>query len=363
MNDIADSGQLPDKPSLEQLRKQAKELRASERFPSLSDAQHELARRYGFASWPKLKSRVEQITLRRLIQDGEPGPVAALLKSTPGLAASPFDEGDTPLHVAAEENRPDVVELLVRHGAKFDARYFESAHTPLSWAVTSWCFEAARRLVELGDEPDLFCAAGLGDLVRVQAFWADGQLKPNPSHTGSSRVTEDWKPLPRPPESQPDQVSDALYIACRADRFDVAKWLVEHGGDPNFRAYIGATCLHWAEFSLNPALCALMREYGGSDEMLDYEFQATPRQFPVMIFSGWGFHWRLPSLVQTNPDLVRVETPTGTPLHAAARSGQARSVQTLLSAGADRNARDPKGKTPADVAEAKGHRELAAALR
>jgi hypothetical protein len=42
---------LPPHPSLEYLRKQAK-TRKRARSIALSQAQHELAREYGFASWP-----------------------------------------------------------------------------------------------------------------------------------------------------------------------------------------------------------------------------------------------------------------------------------------------------------------------
>jgi ankyrin repeat protein len=57
---------LPAAPSLEQLRKQAKEL-VRERTTGgeplrLSDAQREVAREYGFASWPRLKAYVERVS-------------------------------------------------------------------------------------------------------------------------------------------------------------------------------------------------------------------------------------------------------------------------------------------------------------
>jgi hypothetical protein len=77
MSDPTTSGQLPARPSLEQLRKQAKELlrdcrngdaaaldRVRRHKPqaadlSLADAQFALAREYGFESWPKLVHHVE----------------------------------------------------------------------------------------------------------------------------------------------------------------------------------------------------------------------------------------------------------------------------------------------------------------
>ena len=55
------AGELPDQPSLEQLRKQAKDLRRAEGI-GLSAAQLVVARRYGFASWTRLKRHVEVVT-------------------------------------------------------------------------------------------------------------------------------------------------------------------------------------------------------------------------------------------------------------------------------------------------------------
>ena len=57
------SRQLPPRPNLEHLRKQARErleqLQQQDRSAQLADAQHALAREYGFASWPALKAGVE----------------------------------------------------------------------------------------------------------------------------------------------------------------------------------------------------------------------------------------------------------------------------------------------------------------
>jgi hypothetical protein len=59
------ASRLPARPSLEQLRKQAKErlytLRAADPATTLADAQYVLAREYGFESWPKLVRHVEAV--------------------------------------------------------------------------------------------------------------------------------------------------------------------------------------------------------------------------------------------------------------------------------------------------------------
>ena len=348
--------------NLEQLRKQAKELRASGAHGTLAQAQRALAQQHGYASWARLKRTLELQELLRLVEEGDAASAAALLAASPALARATFEDGSTPLHVAAGENRPELVEVLVRHGAPLHAAYGKSAHSALSWALTCWSYPAAERLVELGVEPDLFCAAGLGRLDLVQGFWPGEVLRPRPSRTGSSRYTEAGEPLPRPPRRDADQVSDALYLACRCDRLEVARWLLDHGADPNWRGYAGATCLAWAEFSENAELCALLRARGGSDTLLDHGYQAVPRVFPLMVYAGWGFPRRLLARLQQDPSLVQARGGRGTVLHAAAESGQEASVRILLHFGADREARDREGRTAAALARAKGHAALGSLL-
>ena len=59
------SRELPPNPNLEHLKKQAKnllhELKQEQPTLQLSDAQHAIAKQYGFASWPKLKAHVESL--------------------------------------------------------------------------------------------------------------------------------------------------------------------------------------------------------------------------------------------------------------------------------------------------------------
>ena len=71
------SRQLPEQPNLDHLRKQAKallaELQQRDSSLRLADAQHELARSYGFASWPKLKVYVDG---RSIVVPSSPHPLA-----------------------------------------------------------------------------------------------------------------------------------------------------------------------------------------------------------------------------------------------------------------------------------------------
>ena len=98
--DSAPTRSLPHKPSLPQLRKQAKELRKSyqagqlaavaeverfERSPgqasfTLVDAQRVLARSYGFPSWKELKQHVDGLNVKALCEAADAGDVATVRK-------------------------------------------------------------------------------------------------------------------------------------------------------------------------------------------------------------------------------------------------------------------------------------------
>jgi hypothetical protein len=82
MSTPVSSGNLPENPSLEQLRKQAKELLASGAHADLAAAQRALALQYGFPSWPKMKTAVEAAMLRRGIGNGDADGVRKLLESS-----------------------------------------------------------------------------------------------------------------------------------------------------------------------------------------------------------------------------------------------------------------------------------------
>jgi ankyrin repeat protein len=138
---------LPDRPSLEQLRKQAKErlaaLRDTDPSVNLAAAQHALAREYGFDSWPKLVHHVESVQpAHRMLQpaalksdekllwspgrgtdvwaliqacaSGDLPAVKALIARDPSLARAHYDYRK-PLYFAVRENRVDVVRFLLEH--------------------------------------------------------------------------------------------------------------------------------------------------------------------------------------------------------------------------------------------------------
>ena len=138
---------LPDKPNLNQLKKQAKELlnafhvgqpeavaevRAhygavppGPETVHLSDAQLVIARAYGFASWPRLKAFVDGMTISRFmaaVQAGDLESVRAMLRQRPELVRmdTAGNNEHRGLHYAVLRRDATMVRLLMQSGA--DAR-------------------------------------------------------------------------------------------------------------------------------------------------------------------------------------------------------------------------------------------------
>lgn len=358
---------LPARPSLEWLRKsaksQSKSIHVRDPKAKLASAQLAVARRYGFASWRKLKEHIDSVrvderapALFDAIRDNDATAVAQLLDANPKLVAARTDAGETPLHVAAENADAALVELLLKRGADRDLKYGESAHNAMSWAVTVGNFDAAEAIVRAGAKPDLFCAAGIGKLELVQAFFdRDGHVRPGASQTGGSRFAPGGSRLPRPPSEPRDIVSDALYIAARNGRADVVRFLLGRGADVAFHAYMGATPLHWAYFSASRDVIDVLLAAGSDPDALDDTYRCTPRAFGICVASSWGFTHLVKRQLDVDRSLVSIQCGRGSPLHEAARAGHVPIVIMLLLAGADPHARDPGGKTPAQVARAAKH--------
>jgi ankyrin repeat protein len=356
---------LPDRPSLEYLKKLAKDrleaLRRANPGARLADAQLAVAREQGFTSWRALRARLDRAPrtaspdrvgeLFGAIARGDEAAVRRLLDAEPPLANARDAEGQTPLLAAVDADRAGLIPVLLSRGADPGGVYAHSAHTPLSWAVTAESFESARALIRGGVEPDLFCAAGLGDVERIRAFFsADGRLEPGASKTGSSRFGPDGIRLPCPPASAAEVVADALYIACRGGHEDAARELLTHGPDLAFRAFAGGTALHWAHFAGAWAVAALLVRHGADPTLRDPVLGCTPEAFGICVPASWGWVSKVRQRLAEDRRLAHAASARGGPLHEAARAGALEVVKLLLDAGADPGRRNAEGKTALDLA-------------
>jgi ankyrin repeat protein len=151
--------QLPDNPNLDWLRKQAKrrlaDLRRSNPDAQLSDAQLELAREYGFASWRAMKAHIDSLTIEgQLFQAARNGDAAALTKLLDEhpdklhARAKPYDM--TLLHAGARHLA--IVDILLNRGLEVNARESGDNTYAMHWAAAAGALDVVRRLADAGGD-------------------------------------------------------------------------------------------------------------------------------------------------------------------------------------------------------------------
>src|SRR5215472_12341554 len=193
---------LPAKPHLEHLKKQAKELLrdyllrtpdAIERFrslgfesvtaPKLADAQHVIAREYGYAAWPRLKEHVESLgrltpaeQLSAAVCASNANRVARVLTDHPELKAqlnepmADYGGGMPALLAAVQRTDRKTIDVLLRAGSDINVR-------SQGWAggrgVLDECLpELAAFLMERGALVDAHSASRLGMFEKLKELVA-----------------------------------------------------------------------------------------------------------------------------------------------------------------------------------------------
>ena len=181
------SRQLPEKPNLEYLKKQAKELLRTMRQGKLADAQHTLANEYGFATWAKLKSHVESLglspaeALKAAVCDRDAARVREVLDRYPELRARIDDPlpdyafGQPALFAAVQRSDRATIDVLLRAGANIEKRTEWWAG---GFGVLDDCDpDMAEFLTERGAALDAHSASRLGMMAELRELVAaDPQL-------------------------------------------------------------------------------------------------------------------------------------------------------------------------------------------
>ena len=420
------SRDLPAHPSLEYLKKQAKDLlhklqradsKATERLrrlgltsaaqhAKLSDAQHAIAREYGFSTWAKLKNHVELLACTFLLADalkaavivGDALRVEFLLERHPELKARINDPlpdygfGDTPLFAAVQHSHRGVIDVLLRAGANINGR----THW---WAGSFGVLDDAARadrptwlapyLIERGAIVDVHAATALkmfeklkelvsADPALVHARGGDGQtaLHFAPTTEIAEYLLEkgaNINALDIDHESTPaqymvrDRQDVARYLVTRGCRNDILMaaalgdlQLVHHhiAGDPsclrmtvseeyfpmkNPRA--GGTIYIWT-LGMHKAAHSIAREFGHED-IFRLLMDRSPEELKLGLACELGDESVFKSLLARRPDLAK-ELSDGDrrKVAYAAQSNNTGAVRLMLSAGWPVDARGQHGATP-----------------
>jgi len=323
---------LPTDASLVQLRKQAKELRDTS-GSTLAEAQLTLARRHGFASWPRLKHHLE---------------VVARFSRGPDTVPALADRGDEFLRLAC-----------LRYGGDDGAP---------SWS-------AARRL--LAEHPEIrgasiHAAAATAAVDEVRRFVAA-----SPGAAAAQGGPFAWEPLLYLAYARHDPAIDRDAVLATAGL------LLDHGADPDagylwhglptpFTVLTGT----FGEGELGPeaqprhphapALAELVLAAGAdpNDGQSLYNRQFEPDDDHLVVLfahglgTGDGGPWRrrLGDAVDTPAEMVRRQ------LRWAVVRDMGDRVRLLLAHGVDPAAPFADGRTPAWMAAVHGHRDVLARL-
>ncbi len=176
------SRELPQKPNLQYLKKQAKELLRGMRQGKLADAQHTLANEYGFPTWAKLKSHVEALglspaeALKAAVCDSDAPRVREILERHPELRAK-IDEplpnygfGQHALFAAVQRSDRATIDVLLHAGADIRKRTEWWAG---GFGVLDDCDPSlAEFLMERGAVLDAHSAARLGWMPKLRELVA-----------------------------------------------------------------------------------------------------------------------------------------------------------------------------------------------
>jgi len=304
---------LPERPNLRHLKDQAKDLLKSGAARSIADAQFQIARLYGFASWPKLKAHVDSLKeigqLKQAIDRNDLRQVMTLMTRNPELHRAPLGYGkDGPLTWVAE--------CRVPWEPPGQARL----------AIARWMIENGSDVHQGGDGPLMRAALNGYRITMIELLVSYG-----------ADVNALWHgnfPI--------------IFAPCESVDPVALKCLLEHGANPNppggtsaLDYLIGtyhrspqrlATCIELllaagglTRYDAPPVLEILRGRIDRLAELIDADPSLLGRQFPELDCGSTGAR--------------RLLLQGATLLHVAAEFGIPEAAKLLLDRGADVNGR------------------------
>lgn len=254
---------------------------------------------------------------RRLVEEGDVPGLQALLAEYPGLSQA-RDPGGTLLHYATgmptvswPATAPEIVSVLAAAGADLDAGEWPdgTGETPLIHAVSVDNVGVARRLLELGADPEREGRhhQGIDTALGYALFYLPDPRTP-PQEADAPTLLLQWGcrvPLPLAaalgrvdalrdglPHASPEEAGRALVFAAHRGRTDAVRACLDHGVDPSVRVaffHERFTALHAAAGRGHAGAVEVLLEAGADPTALDERFRGTP--------AGWARHAGHPSVV------------------------------------------------------------------
>jgi len=286
------------------------------------------------------------MSLYRIIINKDLDKLTAALADGADANEDPVGVGITALHTASEHGWGEGVAALIAAGANTEAKS-DREDTPLITAVVHKRPDAVKALLAGGANPEEPNKIGYTPLNYVVRMNAGSEVKM------TSWVIEDGVKREVP------VVNDN-----RARALATLEILLASTADAEAEDGQGMCAMHYAASSGDVDFARTLLDGGAKvDHANGNAFQ------PIHSASGKGDVDMVKLLLERGANASAADSSGFTPLHDAASSGNKELVDALLGAGADKGAgvtdgwKDIKaGMTPAQVAEVKGHADLAAHL-
>jgi ankyrin repeat protein len=317
---------LPERPNLRHLKDEAKALVKTGEAASLAKAQFQIARLYGFASWPKLKAHVDSLEatmreaaeLKQAIDANDLEQVKVLMTANPELHRAPLGYGKNgPLTWVAECRVPWEAPTAVR---------LEMAQ----WMIDNGADVQQGGVHQGGDGP-LMRAALMGYRIPMMELLVRNGADVNAEWNG-------YYPI--------------IFAPCETLEPAALRWLLDHGANPD--------CGNAGRKYPDSALDFVIGTYSRSaqlGECIDILLEAgcgSRRDIPAVLDLLRGRVDLLVKKLDADPELVhrrfeeldfgnsgarRLQLRGGTLLHVAAEYGNLEAARLLVERGADVNAK------------------------
>jgi ankyrin repeat protein len=220
-----------------------------QRFKSSPEEQQQIVAHA--QDWPPVFPQRVDADLMQAVSSGNLGATKAALLA--GARVNGSDSvGTTPVLLAAQHGRVDVVRTLLRAGARADGR--GGPMTPLAAAALAGHTEVVKLLLASGARPDTSTEAGepaLVQAVRMNRLGAAAALL----QAGASLQVR-------------NRQGDSLCMLAIAENYpDMLALLLRHGANPGSPDRDGLTPLYWAEFLQRDAMQQLLLAAGANPEV------------------------------------------------------------------------------------------------
>ncbi|XP_046554206.1 putative ankyrin repeat protein RF_0381, partial [Haliotis rubra] len=274
---------------------------------------------------------------------GHPNVVSYLLKKGASVNQASTVTGDTALHIAAERESAECVDMLLKAGADVTVQN-NTGDTPLHRAAGWGSSECVDVLLKAGADVNVQDNTGVTPLHGAA----------EPTGRGSTECVDVLLKVGADVNVQNNTGDTPLLQATGQGSAECVDMLLKAGADVNVQNNAGDTPLHAAEAAML-----------GSEETVyvllksgaDVNVQNNTGDTALHTAAGRGSTECVDVLLKAGAD-VNVQNDTGdTLLHVAAGQGSEECVAVLLKAGVDVNVQNNTGDTPLHVAAGRGSRE------